>query len=80
MGVDFLDDIYVLDLENEDAGWDKVEHVKCPIPSQYLATLTRNNYVHLLTQVNKWPDWQSGIKAHFSIPISTLLGSKFCNE
>ena len=72
----YIDNIYLLDLKGND-GWIELEHVKCPIKSRYYAILDDNNMVHLITGVNKWPDWRKSMTGHYSIPISTLLGSRF---
>ena len=40
----FLDSIYLLDLESND-GWKELHHIKCPIPSKYIAVL--DNYNHI---------------------------------
>ena len=72
----YIDTIYLLDLEG-DVGWIELKHLKCPIPSAYLAVLTDDNFVHLFTEINEWPEWQESERGHYSIPISTVLGSKF---
>ncbi len=75
VGCKFLDEIYVLDLESDD-GWKKLKHIKCPIPSKYIG-LVVDHHVHLFTYINQWPNWQDSLTIHYTIPISTLLGSKF---
>ena len=72
----FVESICLLDLD-DDVGWIELVHVKCPIASRYLAVLTPDLYVHLLTEFNVWPQWRESERAHYSIPISTILGSKF---
>ena len=71
--------IYVLDL-NCDDGWEEIKHIKCPLSSNYLAVLTDDNYVHLITETNVWPNWRDSQRRHYSIHISTILGSKFSND
>ena len=75
----FTDSIYLLDLNNND-GWKELKHIKCPCPSHYIVTITEHNMVHLLMEYNKWPNWEDSKKAHYSLPISTILGSKFNNQ
>ena len=72
------DAIYVLDL-NSDVGWLELKHIKCPFPGRYLAVLAPDNMVHLLTEINGNPWWKTK-RGHYSIPISTILGSKWNND
>ena len=76
LDADFIDTVYLLDLQKDD-GWEAIQHIKCPIASKYSAVLTSDNHVHLFTETNKWPAWKMSVSAHYSIPISTILGSKF---
>ena len=73
----WLDTIYLLDLTNNDQGWKKLDHIKCPIPSKYLAVLTPDNHVHLLTDINKWPNWQESNRGHWSISMKDLMGEYY---
>ena len=74
---DFVDTIYLLDL-NKNIGWIELQHIKCPMKSKYVAILTMDKHVHLFSGSNKWPDWPNSERGHYSIPISTILGSQFC--
>ena len=73
----YLDSLYVLDLSSDDNEWQELKYVKCPMKSKFLATIGSDNHIHLFTEINKWPDWQESDTAHYSIPISTILGSAF---
>ena len=59
---------------------EKLEHVQCPMKSKYVAILANNNMVHLYTRGNRWPNWEESVKAHYSIPLSTILGSEFSTK
>ena len=75
-GIQFNDKIYLLDLENDDNGWMEVKHIKCPFSSRFVAVL--NDYhVHIFSELGKWPNWEDSQRGHYSVPISTILGSKF---
>ena len=75
-GGEYTDCIYLLDLESNE-GWIELKHIKCPLPGRYLAVLTEDNWVHLITEVMKWPKWEESVSGHYAVPISTILGSKF---
>eukprot|EP01084_Bolivina_argentea_P034696 64243_1 len=49
----FLDNIFVLNLNNINKGWIKLNHIKCPLKSQYISVLDKYNNVHLFTKINK---------------------------
>ena len=68
--------IYLLDLRS-DNGWIELKHIKCPLQSEYLAINISDSMVHLFVAMNKWPNWQESVRGHYSIHISTLLGSEF---
>ena len=72
---EFVDTVYVLDLD-DDIGWIEVKHIKCPIQSKYLAVLSDNNYLHIWTEINE-NVWQDSKRGHYSIHVSTILGSNF---
>ena len=72
----YQDSIFILDLRS-DGGWKKLEHIKCPIAGNYLATIRGNGDVHLFTLINKWPNWKDTECGHYSLPISELLGPDF---
>ena len=74
--MDLVDSIYCLDLEKSE-GWKELKHIKCPFPGHYITTITDDNMVHLFAEVNQWPNWRDSQMAHYSLPISTLLGSEF---
>ena len=65
-------DIYALDLR-KDAGWIKLEHIRCPIKSQYRAVLDGNDEVHLFTRFNKWPDWDASEIKHYCISMKDVI-------
>eukprot|EP01084_Bolivina_argentea_P224534 379656_1 len=69
---EFMDTIYLLDL-NQDNGWIKLNHVRCPMASQYLAILDSNNYIHLFTTINKFPKWSDSVNKHYSIAIYAIF-------
>ena len=71
--------ISVLDL-NCDDGWQEIKHIQCPLNSNYLAVLTADNHIHLITETNVWPNWRDSKRRHYSIHISTILGSKYQDE
>eukprot|EP01084_Bolivina_argentea_P065098 118678_1 len=72
----FLDTIYLLKLNGSNNGWIKLEHIKCPIKSQYIAVLDSNQkYVHLFTKSNKWPEYKQSVLKHYSILISKIVGN-----
>ena len=48
--------------------------------SKYLAVLTSDNHIHLFTESNAWPDWQSSDRRHYCVPISTIFGSQFSHN
>ena len=75
----FMDEIFVLDLTRDD-GWIQLKHIKCPIKSTYITVLTDDNYLHLFSSINTWPGWKNSERVHYSMPISTLLGSKFISD
>eukprot|EP01083_Nonionella_stella_P318959 1168246_1 len=72
---EYTDAVFVLDLEKQ-TGWVKVNRIKCPIKSQYFATVTPNKMVHLFTGINQWPQWDKSVLTHYSIPIAAILGSE----
>ena len=67
----YQDSVYLLDLTLND-GWKLLNHIKCPMKSWYLATMTGDNQVHLIARQNAKKD-----TGHYSLPISTILGSAF---
>ena len=71
-----LNEIYVLDLNCND-GWEEMKHIQCPINSNYLAVLTPDNFIHLVTEINVWPNWKESQIKHYTIHVSAILGSKF---
>ena len=71
----FEDSIYLLNLESDD-GWKELKHIKCPIKAEYMAVLS-DNHVHLFLGSNQWPNWRDGERGHYTLPISTILGSEF---
>ena len=74
----FSDSIYLLDLNNENNGWNKLDHVKCPIPSQYIAVLTNDLKVHLFTKYNKpQSNLQNNESGNYSLPIASITGPKY---
>ena len=60
----YIDDIFVLDLENTKYGWNR-SYVKCPKKSQYKAIITAKGEVHLFRCC-------SG-PGHYSMPILSVL-------
>ena len=60
----YIDNIFILDLNNIDKGWVKSE-IKCPHKSAYKAILTSNNDIHLFAIEN--------YRTHYSIPISLII-------
>ena len=74
--IQYQDGIYLLDLDRDD-GWQELEHIVCPIPSNYLATLTPDNYVHLFLTTNKYPNMTESETGHYSIPIKDLMGKYY---
>ena len=71
-----LNGIYVLDMSS-DEGWREIKHIKCPLNSNYLAVLTPDNFIHLVSEINVWPNWKESKMKHYAIHISTILGSEF---
>ena len=65
------DAIYILDL-NGGNKWQKLDHITCPVPACYTATLTPDNHVHLFLGSN-----DNNHKGHYELPISSIMGSKF---
>ena len=72
---DFVDNVYLLDLD-DNIGWIELEHIKCPIKGRYMAVIDEDNFLHLFSEVNH-KIWRYSEKRHYSIPISTILGSKY---
>ena len=70
---DFSDEICVLDLRR-DVGWVKTKHIRCPMKSQYRAVLDDDGDVHLITRVNKWPNWKESEIKHYCIGIKQVFG------
>eukprot|EP01084_Bolivina_argentea_P255470 429698_1 len=69
-GKTLLDSIYLLKL-NDNNGWIKLEHIKCPIKSAYMAVLDSNQkYVHLFTGGN-----EQKVSKHYSILLSKIVGN-----
>ena len=66
-GSQLLDSIYVLDL-HEDTGWIEVKHIRCPMASNFVATIGADYDVHLLTQSNK-----RKVRGHFAVSILSIL-------
>ena len=74
----YVDCIYLLDTNNDDQGWRKLSHIKCPIPGSYIATLSKDeSTVHLFTTSNKWPDWQESQRGNYYLPISKVIGPEY---
>eukprot|EP01084_Bolivina_argentea_P288353 494890_1 len=66
----YLNHIYVFNLQNKIASWKRLEHLKCPLQNKYHAILMADNNVHLFTM----PNASKNIKPkHFSIPISYIV-------
>ena len=78
-GWKLIDSIYYLDL-NKSKGWKELKHIKCPYPGQFITTITDDNVVHLFAEINEWPNWKESKRAHYSVPISTILGSEFVSD
>eukprot|EP01083_Nonionella_stella_P135987 413631_1 len=64
---EYMDAICVLNVES-DTGWQQLKHIKCPVASQYVAVLSRDNNVHLLTAYNKHK-----MTTHYRIAMSDIL-------
>ena len=67
----YSDGIYLLDL-SKNIGWIPLK-IKCPLKSQFFATLTANNDIHIFTGINQWPKWEESVLKHYSISISKLV-------
>ena len=70
----YQDSIYLLDLEVND-GWKLLKHIKCPMKSWCVATITSDERVHLITKLNEEDE-----NAHYSLPVSTILGPDFIDD
>ena len=71
-GNKFTDTIYLLDLK-KDFDWKEVKHIKCPMKSKYVATVTADNMVHLFTEINKVTvNWRESARGYY-LPISTIF-------
>ena len=62
------DKIFILDLHSN-VGWVEVTHLRCPLASNYVAVLTEDDDVHIMTNVNT-----SDEPKHYAVSISTILG------
>ena len=60
---------------DRDDEWKKLEHIKCPIRCSYMATIAEDT-VHLFTEIID-DDWLKTQKAHYSLPISHILGNEY---
>ena len=56
--------IYGLDLDCDD-GWKEMTH---------LAILTADKLIHLVSEINVWPNCKKSKLKHYSIHVSTILG------
>ena len=65
------DAIYILDLDKDD-GWQRLEHINCPVASLYVATLTPDNHVHLFLGNNG-----DKIKGHYELPLLKIMGDLY---
>ena len=63
----YTDAIFVLDLRR-DQGWIELQHIKCPLKSNYRAVLDGENNVHLMSTSNEFDRIE-----HYSIPIKHIL-------
>ena len=73
----FMNAIFVLDMEDNDGtGWKEID-IECPVKSKYIACITNDNFVHIFTESNKWPNWIERERMHCSIHVSTLLGDQY---
>ena len=76
----YLNTISILNLKDKKTGWIELKHIKCPLKSDYIATITEDCFIHILSEINQWPDWENSERGHYSIHISTILGSTFCKQ
>ena len=74
-----LNGIYVLDLQSND-GWEEIKHIECPLGADYIVTLAPDNFIHLVTEVTVWPNWEDGEMRHFAIHVSSILGNRFTSS
>ena len=57
---------------NGDHQWQKLEHITCPIPGAYVATLTPDNHVHLFLGSNI-----DDYKRHYELPLLKVMGDYY---
>eukprot|EP01083_Nonionella_stella_P086029 238741_1 len=70
-----MDTICVLNVKSVDDGWIELNHIKCPMPSRYVAVLATKENIHILTQYNDNEDCK-----HYSISILSVLKDILENE
>ena len=62
---DYEDAIYLLDINDDNNEWKKLEHIKCPIKSHYVTALTADKHeVHLFLGNN-----EKSIRGHYKLPL-----------
>eukprot|EP01083_Nonionella_stella_P118333 353256_1 len=69
-----LDTICVLNVRSADDGWIELNHIKCPMPSEYHAVVDTMDNIHILSGYNDKKDCK-----HYSISISSVL-KDICTE
>ena len=67
----YQDAIYLLDIYGHHQ-WQKLEHITCPVPGAYVATLTPDNHVHLFLGSNI-----EDYERHYELPLSTVMGDYY---
>lgn len=78
-GDQFIDAIYLLNLNISNRGWRRLYHIKCPIKSNYTAVIMNDheNTVHIFATGNQTPDWQNSVRANYSLPIAQIIGPEY---
>ena len=78
-GDKFQDAIYLLNLRDVNKGWKKLIHIKCPIASNYIAVLLKDdkNTVHIFATGNISPNWEDSQRGHYSLPIAGIIGPEY---
>eukprot|EP01083_Nonionella_stella_P155206 501089_1 len=59
-----MDTICVLNVKSVDDGWIELKHIKCPMPSGYVAVVDAKENIHILSR--------SKDCKHYSISISSV--------
>ena len=72
----YWNSIWVLNLKGKD-GWNRMDHIQCPIKGQFHVVLTGDNHVHLFAAITNRAKGKESQTGHWSIPVAPILGSRF---